>query len=123
VTLRTGPAILVGIQFVFRCRCSSKERGIQIIDPEPHPVPFRHAVEEAIAKSRCPSIFNTDQGSKFTAKGSCIAVRLVGLSFGYNGGGTHLPDVTRQEAMPKGLLPAAKGDPATRLSAPVVALI
>ena len=49
----------------------------------------------------------------------CLALNRVS----YNGGGMHLPAVTRHTEMPKAPPPALNGDPFTFLSAPLDALM
>ena len=51
------------------------------------------ALEEAIAKYGCPEIFNTDQGSQFTAKAFTDALRTRDISISMDGKGRWMDNV------------------------------
>ena len=51
------------------------------------------ALEEAISKYGCPEIFNTDQGSKFTAEEFTDALRSRGISISMDGKGRWMYNV------------------------------
>jgi len=51
------------------------------------------ALEEAIAKYGCPEIFNTDQGSQFTAEAFTGALRSRGISISMDGKGRWMDNV------------------------------
>jgi putative transposase len=49
--------------------------------------------EEAIAKYGCPEIFNTDQGSQFTAEAFTNSLRSKGISISMDGKGRWMDNV------------------------------
>ncbi|MCG6534448.1 MAG: IS3 family transposase [Syntrophales bacterium LBB04] len=51
------------------------------------------ALEEAIAKYGCPEIFNTDQGSQFTAEGFTDTLRARGIAISMDGKGRWMDNV------------------------------
>jgi putative transposase len=51
------------------------------------------ALEEAIAKYGCPEIFNTDQGSQFTAEAFTDTLRLKGIAISMDGKGRWMDNV------------------------------
>jgi putative transposase len=51
------------------------------------------ALEEAIAKYGCPEIFNTDQGSQFTAEAFTDTLRSRGISISMDGKGRWMDNV------------------------------
>jgi len=53
----------------------------------------RAGLEEAIAKYGCPEIFNTDQGSQFTAEAFTGALRSNGIAISMNGKGRWMDNV------------------------------
>ena len=51
------------------------------------------ALEEAIAKYGCPEIFNTDQGSQFTAETFTYALKSRGITISMDGKGRWMDNV------------------------------
>ena len=59
------------------------------------------ALEEAIAKSGFPEIFNTDQGSQFTAETFTEALRSRGIAISMDGKGRWMDNVFYRKTLKK----------------------